>query len=148
MQSERSLTNETSSSILWYAKPRPALRLGPHCEQVMVKLCVLHSHLPNAGEVRGSRFAPNHGKFSDLDWCRNLRQRREDLRSSSRVKFQPNPIIDCIVETLFAAQVLLRRLYRDMSQRGLNLLEFAAGLMAKAGASPAKLVRCARRNLT
>ena len=35
-----------------------------------------------------------------------------------------------------------------MSQQELNLLQFTAGLMAKAGASPAQVVRCERRNLT
>jgi hypothetical protein len=45
-----------------------------------------------------------------------------DLRRSLRVGFQPNPIIHRIAETLFAAQVPLRRLHRDMPKKELNLL--------------------------
>jgi hypothetical protein len=70
------------------------------------------------------------------------------LRRSLQVRFQPNPIIHRVAETLLAAQVPLRRLHRDMPQKELNLLQFTAGLMAKTGASPAKIVRRERRNLT
>ncbi len=71
-----------------------------------------------------------------------------DLRRSRRVRFQLNSIIHRVAETLFAAQVPLRRLHRDMPQKELNLLQFTVGLMAKTGASPAKVVWRDRRNLT
>lgn len=65
-----------------------------------------------------------------------------------RVRFQPDLVVDGVVETLFASQVPLRRLHRDVSQKKLNLLQFTTSLMTKAGASPAKVVRGERRNLT
>ncbi|HTF70799.1 MAG TPA: hypothetical protein VK638_49825 [Edaphobacter sp.] len=61
---------------------------------------------------------------------------------------QPNPIIHRVAETLFAAQVPLRRLHRDMPKKELNLLQLAAGLMAKTGTSPTKVVRRERLDLT
>jgi predicted transcriptional regulator len=45
-----------------------------------------------------------------------------------RVGLQPNPIIHRVAETLFAAQVPLRRLHRDMPKKELNLLQFTTGL--------------------
>ena len=57
-------------------------------------------------------------------------------------------IIDRIVKTLLAPEVSLRRLNWNVTQQKLNLLQFTAGPMAKAGASPAEVVQCERRNLT
>jgi hypothetical protein len=71
-----------------------------------------------------------------------------NLRRSRRVRFQANPIVHRVAETLFAAQVPLRRLHRDVSQQELNLLQFTAGLMAKTGTRPTEVVRCEERNLT
>ena len=98
------------------------------------------------------------------EWILDLRQNRQcahrgrllpasrpavrDLRRSRWVRIQPNPIIHRVAETLFATQVPLRRLHRDVPEKELNLLQFTAGLMAKTGASPAKVVRRERRNLT
>ena len=65
-----------------------------------------------------------------------------------RIRSQPDPIIHRVAETLLAAQVPLHRLHRDMSQEQLNLLPFTACLMTKTGASPTKVVRRKRRNLT
>jgi hypothetical protein len=45
------------------------------------------------------------------------------------------------VETLFAAQILLYRLHRYVSQQKLNLLQFTAGLMAQAGETSTQVVR-------
>ena len=64
------------------------------------------------------------------------------------VRFQPDSIIHGIAEPLFAAQVSLRRLHRDMPQKELNLLQLTACLMAKTGTSAAKIVRRERRDLT
>lgn len=72
----------------------------------------------------------------------------QDLRRSLRVRVQPNPIIHSVAKTLLAAQVPLRRLHGDMSQKELNLLQLTASLMAKAGASLAKVVRSERWDLT
>jgi len=77
----------------------------------------------------------------------NLGQRRGSTEIPvNLVPVQSDHSLHC--GTLFATQVSLRRLYRDMSQQELNLLQFTAGLMAQAGASPAKVVRCESRNLT
>jgi hypothetical protein len=67
---------------------------------------------------------------------------------SHRVWFPPDPIIHRVAETLFAAQISLGRLHRDVSQQELNLLQLTAGLMAKAGASSTQVVRRERGNLT
>ena len=53
------------------------------------------------------------------------------------VRFQPDSIIHGVAEPLFAAQVSLRRLHRDMPQKKLNLLQLTACLMAKTGTSAA-----------
>lgn len=71
-----------------------------------------------------------------------------DLRRSRRVRFRPDPIIDGVVESLFAAQVTICCLHRNVPQKELNLFQFTTGLMAKTGASPAKVMRRERRNLT
>jgi hypothetical protein len=47
------------------------------------------------------------------------------------------------METLFAAQVPLRRLHRDMPQKELNLLQFPTGLMAEAGAGATNMPHAA-----
>jgi hypothetical protein len=44
--------------------------------------------------------------------------------------------MDGVAESLLAAQVAFRRLYRNVSQQKLNLLQFPASLMAKTGACP------------
>jgi hypothetical protein len=51
-------------------------------------------------------------------------------------RLQPNPIIDGVAESLLAAQVAFRRLYRNVSQQKLNLFQFPASLMAQTGACP------------
>jgi len=71
-----------------------------------------------------------------------------DLRRSLRVGLQPNPIIHRLAETLFAAQVRLRRLHRDMPKKELNLLQLTAGLMTKTGTSPTKVVWRERLDIT
>ncbi len=60
---------------------------------------------------------------------------------SWRVRFQANTIIDRIAESLFATQVALRRLHRNVPQKELNLLQFAAGLVTETRASPHQVVR-------
>ena len=65
-----------------------------------------------------------------------------DLRRSLRVRFQTDPIIDRVVESLLAAQVAFRRLYRNVSQQKLNLLQLPASLMAQPGACTPEVVGC------
>jgi hypothetical protein len=66
-----------------------------------------------------------------------------NLLRSYGVWFQTNSIIDCVAESLFAAQVAFRRLYRNVSQLKLNLLQFAASLMAQTGACPTHMPHAA-----
>src|ERR1700722_15401954 len=76
------------------------------------------------------------------------RRALRDLRRSLRVGLQPDPIIHRVAETLFAAQVPLRRLHRDMPKKELNLLQLTAGLMTKTGTSPTKVVWRERLDIT
>lgn len=76
-----------------------------------------------------------------------IRPAARDSRRPRRVRFQPNPIIHFIKEALFATQVPLRRLHRDVPQKELNLLQFSTGLMARTGASPANIVWRERSDL-
>jgi hypothetical protein len=71
-----------------------------------------------------------------------------ELRRSLWVRFQFDPIIDGVAESLLAAQVTLGCLHRNVPQKALNLFQFTTGLMAKTGASPAKVIRRERRDLT
>ena len=51
-------------------------------------------------------------------------------------------IIDGFSEVLPASDVSFRRLHRRVTKEKLNLFEFATSLMAQAGASATKIVRC------
>jgi len=48
----------------------------------------------------------------------------------SRFRLDPNAVVNCILDPLFAAKIPLSRLHGDMSQQELNLLEFACSNMA------------------
>jgi len=48
----------------------------------------------------------------------------------SRSRLDPNAVVHCILDSLFAAEIPLSRLHGDMSQQKLNLLEFASSNMA------------------
>lgn len=50
-------------------------------------------------------------------------------------------IVDRILKSLFATQVPLRCLDRDMPEKELYLLQLPAGLVAKTSASPSEIVR-------
>src|SRR5260370_31631116 len=63
-------------------------------------------------------------------------------------RLQSNSIVDGVAESLFAAQVAFRGLYRNVPQQKLNLLQLPASLRAQTGACPAQVVRRERRNLT
>lgn len=71
-----------------------------------------------------------------------------DLSRSHHTWFQPDSIIDGVAESLFAAQVAFRRLYGNVSQQKLNLLQFPASLMTQTGACPSEIVGRERRNGT
>jgi len=59
---------------------------------------------------------------------------------SGGFRFESDPVVDRIAESLFAAEISLRRLDRYMPEKKLNLFEFAACLMAKVGAGSAHVV--------
>jgi hypothetical protein len=81
-------------------------------------------------------------------WIRNVKSASgANLRRSRRLWFQPDPIIDHVVETLFAPQISLCCLHRYVSQQKLNLLQFTAALMAQAGATSTQVVRRERGKL-
>jgi hypothetical protein len=52
------------------------------------------------------------------------------------------PVIDRILQLLFASDVPLRCLHRSVAKQKLNLFQFASQAVAKAAASAAKVVRC------
>ena len=57
-------------------------------------------------------------------------------RSRGRILLQADVIVNGIPETLLVPQVSLRRLDGDVTQQKLNLLQFAAGLMAQSRTGP------------
>ena len=65
-----------------------------------------------------------------------------------RIRFDPDPIIDRVVEALFASEVSLSCLHRDMSQEELDLLKLTARLMTETGTGPAEIVGRQSWNLT
>jgi hypothetical protein len=94
---------------------------------------------------------PKKERKTDIDSKDLLIESRQagwDLLRSHRVWFQANSIVDRVAESLFAAQVAFRRLYRNVSQQKLNLLQFPSSLMAQTGACPPEIVGREGRNLT
>ena len=67
-------------------------------------------------------------------------------RLSRRVRFDPDPIIDGVVEALFASEISLGRLHRDVSQQELDLLQLASRLMTETSTCPTKVMRRQRGN--
>jgi hypothetical protein len=63
-----------------------------------------------------------------------------------QVRFKPDPIIDGVVEALFASEISLGSLHRDMSQQELDLLQLASRLMTETCTCPTKVVRRQRGN--
>jgi len=59
----------------------------------------------------------------------------------SRTGFNSDLVVDGLSQSLFAAQIFLRGLDRDMAQQKLNLFQLAAGAMAKTGARSSKVMR-------
>jgi hypothetical protein len=58
----------------------------------------------------------------------------------STFRLDTDSIIDSVADPLLAAKVSLGCLYRYMSKQKLNLIQFAACLMAEPGASSAEIV--------
>jgi hypothetical protein len=46
-----------------------------------------------------------------------------------RFRFKADRIIDCVPESLLAADVTLRRLDADMAEQKLNLIQFSSGFV-------------------
>ena len=67
---------------------------------------------------------------------------RPDLRRSRLVRFEPDLIINGVTEPLFAAQVSLCRLHRDMSKEKLYLHQLTAGLMTETGTRSGEHAAC------
>ena len=64
----------------------------------------------------------------------------EKLSSSSR-GFYSDMVVHRALKALFAAKVLLRGLYRDVTEQELNLFQFASRNMTQSGTRSAKIVR-------
>ena len=64
-----------------------------------------------------------------------------NLLSSRLVWLQSDPVIYRIAKSLLASQVAFGCLDRDVSQQKLNLLQFAAGLVAESGTCSSQVVR-------
>ena len=71
-----------------------------------------------------------------------------NLRRSRRIRFEPNPVINSVVEALFASEVSLSCLNRDMAQQELYLLQFTTCLMAKTGTGATEVMGRQSWNLT
>ena len=66
----------------------------------------------------------------------------QERRSRGRIRLQADVIVNRIPKTLLAPEVSLRRLDGDVTQQKLNLLQFAACLMAQSCTGPSQIVRC------
>jgi hypothetical protein len=62
----------------------------------------------------------------------------------SRIWFKAHPVVDRFAEALFASEVSLCRLNRNMPEQEFNLFQLAACCMSQTSARPAEVVR---RNL-
>jgi hypothetical protein len=54
--------------------------------------------------------------------------------------FDAQPVVHCDPQTLLAADVALRCLYRDMPEKELDLLKLAAGIMAESRTGASQIV--------
>jgi hypothetical protein len=57
---------------------------------------------------------------------------KEELKSSGP-GFYSDTVVHCALKALFASKVLLRSLYRDVTEQELNLIQFASGNMTQPG---------------
>lgn len=71
-----------------------------------------------------------------------------DRPLSRPIRFEPDPIIDSVVEALLASEISLGCLHRDMSQQELNLLQLPTCLMTKTGTSSTEVMGRQSWNLT
>lgn len=58
----------------------------------------------------------------------------------SAVGLDANPVVDGISKTLLTTEISLGRLYGDVPQQELYLVQFASGFAAQAGASPSEVM--------
>jgi len=61
--------------------------------------------------------------------------------SSRAIGFEADGIVHSVLKALLAAQISLCGFDGNVPEEKLNLLQFAAGLMAEAGTCPAQIVR-------
>jgi len=59
-----------------------------------------------------------------------------------RARFQADAIVHCIAKTLFASQVTLGGLHRNVAKQELDLLQFASCFVAQFRTASTKIVRC------
>jgi hypothetical protein len=57
------------------------------------------------------------------------------------VRFNAEPIVHGLPESLLTAQVFLRRLHGDMTEQKLDLLRLAFRIMTEPSARPSEIVR-------
>jgi hypothetical protein len=82
------------------------------------------------------------------DWgSPSNRPSEPNLLSSRLVWLKSDLVIHSVAESLLTSQVTLRSLYRYVSKKKLNLLQFAAGLVAESGTCSPQVMRCQRRKL-
>lgn len=77
-------------------------------------------------------------------FCVDLLGRLVDYASSLGLNnssgFDAQPVVHCDPQTLLAADVALRCLYRDMPEKELDLLKLAAGIMAESRTGAPQIV--------
>jgi hypothetical protein len=69
------------------------------------------------------------------------KERGQTDRRSSKV-LKPQPVIDSVTELLFAAEILLCHLNRNMTEQKLDLLQLPSRHVAELRARTPKVMRC------
>jgi len=87
---------------------------------------------------RGTTTMPINPESSRRDNDRRSSVPRRPVRG---VGFQPHRVVDGTAQLLFAPEVALRRLNRDIPEETLDLIQFAAGLATESRTRATKIVR-------
>ncbi len=58
----------------------------------------------------------------------------------SAVRLDADPIIDRVMKALLTAKIFLGRLDRDVTEKELDLVQFASGIVTQTGTGPTKVV--------
>lgn len=92
---------------------------------------------------KGTRFADTRSdRWDSPDWSRRADgPERPPSRGSCRgIRLDPEPVVHCAPELLFASQVPFSRLDRDVPQEKLDLIQLAAREVAQSGAGAPKIM--------